>query len=76
MSKKECDINSFEVKQIIGEYAFVMKQMCQLKQEKGVMMALAKYYRNEKIKPMIDEKYGQGASEYFSEAIEAFYKKS
>ena len=53
-----------------------MKQMCQLKQEKGVMMALAKYYRNEKIKPMIDEKYGQGASEYFSEAIEAFYKKS
>ena len=76
MSKKECDINSFEVKQIIGEYAFAMKQMCQLKQEKGVMMALAKYYRNEKIKPMIDEKYGQGASQYFSEAIETFYKKS
>ncbi len=76
MNKKECDINSFEVKQIIGEYAFVMKQMCQLKQEKGVMMALAKYYRNKKIRPMIDEKYGQGASQYFSEAIEAFYKKS
>jgi len=76
MNKKECDINSFEVKQIIGEYAFVMKQMCQLKQEKGVMMALAKYYRNKKIRPMIDEKYGQGASQYFSEAIETFYKKS
>lgn len=76
INKKDCDINSFEIKEIIGEYAFVMKQMCQLKQEKGVMMGLAKYYRNDKIKPMIDEKYGKGASEYFSEAIEAFYKKS
>lgn len=76
INKKDCDINSFEIKEIIGEYAFVMKQMCQLKQEKDVMMGLAKYYRNDKIKPMIDEKYGKGASEYFSEAIEAFYKKS
>jgi len=61
IDKKNCNINSFEVKEIIGEYAFIMKQVCQIKQEKGVMMALAQYYRNQKIIPMIDEKYGSGA---------------
>ena len=74
ISKKNCNINSFEVKEIVGEYAFIMKQVCQIKQEKGVMMALAQYYRNQKIVPMIDEKYGSGASEYFAQAIESFYK--
>ncbi len=74
IAKKNCNINSFEVKEIIGEYAFIMKQVCQIKQEKGVMMALAQYYRNQKIAPMIDEKYGSGASEYFAQAIESFYK--
>ena len=74
IAKKNCNINSFEVKEIVGEYAFIMKQVCQIKQEKGVMMALAQYYRNQKIVPMIDEKYGSGASEYFAQAIELFYK--
>ena len=74
IAKKNCNINSFEVKEIVGEYAFIMKQVCQIKQEKGVMMALAQYYRNQKIVPMIDEKYGSGASEYFAQAIELYYK--
>lgn len=74
IAKKNCNINSFEVKEIVGEYAFITKQVCQIKQEKGVMMALAQYYRNQKIVPMIDEKYGSGASEYFAQAIESFYK--
>ncbi|MEF2869196.1 hypothetical protein [Agathobacter rectalis] len=37
------------------------------------MMAQAQYYRNEKIRPMIDEKYGEGASDFFARAIESFY---
>jgi len=74
IDKKNCNINSFEVKEIIGEYAFIMKQVCQIKQEKGVMMALAQYYRNQKIIPIIDKKYGIGSSEYFAQAIESFYK--
>ncbi len=74
IAKKNCNINSFEVKEIIGEYAFIMKQVCQIKQEKGVMMALAQYYRNQKIIPIIDKKYGIGSSEYFAQAIESFYK--
>ena len=39
------------------------------------MLAQAQYYRDEKIKPMTDEKYGDGASDFFAQAIEAFYRE-
>lgn len=73
IAKQNCDIDSFEVKELVGEYGFVMKQFSQIKEEKGFMMAQAQYYRNEKIRPMIDEKYGEGASDFFAWAIESFY---
>lgn len=74
IAKRNCDIDSFEVKELVGEYGFVMKQLAQIKEEKGFMMAQAQYYRNEQIKPMIDEKYGEGASDFFAQAIENYYK--
>ena len=74
IAKQNCDIDSFEVKELIGEYGFVMKQLAQIKEEKGFMMAQTQYYRNEQIKPMIDEKYGEGASDFFAQAIENYYK--
>lgn len=74
IAKQNCDIDSFEVKELVGEYGFVMKQLVQIKEEKGFMMAQAQYYRNEQIKPMIDEKYGEGASDFFAQAIENYYK--
>lgn len=74
IAKQNCDIDSFEVKELVGEYGFVMKQLAQIKEEKGFMMAQAQYYRNEQIKPMIDEKYGEGASNFFAQAIENYYK--
>ena len=74
IAKQNCDIDSFEVKELVGEYGFVMKQLDQIKEEKGFMMAQAQYYRNEQIKPMIDEKYGEGASDFFAQAIENYYK--
>ena len=73
IAKQNCDIDSFEVKELVGKYGFVMKQFSQIKEEKGFMMAQAQYYRNEKIRPMIDEKYGEGASDFFARAIESFY---
>ena len=73
IAKQNCDIDSFEVKELVGEYGFVMKQFSQIKEEKGFMMAQAQYYRNEKIRPMIDEKYGEEASDFFARAIESFY---
>ena len=74
IAKQNCDIDSFEVKELVGEYGFVMKQLAQIKEEKGFMMAQAQYYRNEQIKPMIDEKNGEGASDFFAQAIENYYK--
>lgn len=74
IAKQNCDIDSFEVKELVGEYGFVMKQLAQIKEEKGFMMAQVQYYRNEQIKPMIDEKYGEGASDFFAQAIENYYK--
>ena len=74
IAKQNCDIDSFEVKELVGEYGFVMKQLAQIKEEKGFMMEQAQYYRNEQIKPMIDEKYGEGASDFFAQAIENYYK--
>lgn len=74
IAKQNCDIDSFEVKELVGEYGFVMKQLAQIKEEKGFMIAQTQYYRNEQIKPMIDEKYGEGASDFFAQAIENYYK--
>ena len=74
IAKQNCDIDSFEVKELVGEYGFVMKQLAQIKEEKGFMMAQTQYYRNEQIKPMIDEKYGEWASDFFAQAIENYYK--
>ena len=74
IAKQNCDIDSFEVKELVGEFGFVLKQLAQIKEEKGFMMAQTQYYRNEQIKPMIDEKYGEGASDFFAQAIENYYK--
>ena len=74
IANRVCDVNSFEVKAVVEEFGFVMKQLTQIKSEEGLMLAQAQYYRNEKIKLMIDQKYGAGASDFFAQAIEAFYK--
>lgn len=74
IAKKELNVNTFEVKEIVGEYGFVMKQFLQIKNEKDFMLAQVQYYRDEKNKVIIDEKYGEGASNFFALAIEAFYK--
>ncbi len=73
IGKRGCDLNSFEVKEIIGEYGFVMKQVCQMKEEKGLMLAVAQSYRNKQCQQAIDQQYGEGAAEFFAQAIEAFY---
>lgn len=75
-SKWEYSTDSFEVKEIIGEYAFVMKQLCQIKDEKEMMLSLAQTYRNEQVRVNIDDKYGDGMAQFFIQAIETFYKTS
>ena len=73
ISKRDCPVDSFEVKELIGEYGFAMKQFSQIKNEEGLMLSIAHSYRGTLMKSNIDEKYGVGAAEFFARAIEAFY---
>ena len=72
--KREYPADSFEVREVVGEYGFIMKQLCQMKDEKEMMLSLARTYHNEQIQTNIDEKYGDGAAKFFMQAIETFYK--
>ena len=75
ISKRNCPIDSFEVKQIVGEFGFVMKQFSQITEEKEWMLSLAQSYRNEPIiQAKFDEKYGDGSAEFLAQAIENFYR--
>ena len=75
ISKRSCPVDSFEVKELIGEYGFAMKQFSQIKNEEGLMLSIAHSYRGALMKSKIDEKYGVGAAEFFARAIEAFYEQ-
>ncbi len=74
--KRDCPVDSFEVKEIVSEYGFVMKQFSQIKNERELMLANARFYRNEPSKSNLDQKYGEGAAEFFARAIEAFYSEN
>ena len=73
-AKKGCAVDSDEVKELVLQYAAKMKEFSRIEQEKGLMLATAQSYNNELIKKKTDEKYGEGASEFFARAIEGFYK--
>ena len=73
-SKKGCAVDSDEVKELVLQYATKIKEFSRIEQEEGLMLATAKSYNNELIKKKTDEKYGEGASEFFAQAIEGFYK--
>ena len=65
--KRSCPVDSLEVKEIIGEYGFTMKQFSQSKDERGMMLSIAHSYREKLIKTKTDEKYGEGAAEFFAQ---------
>lgn len=74
--KKDMDVTSFEVKQAIGEYGFVMKQLYQIKDERVLMLEMAASYReDDRLREALDKEYGDGTAEFFAAAVEAFYKE-
>ncbi len=76
-ARKEMPVTSFEVKEVIGEYGFVTKQMFQLKEEKWLMQDLAERYRTDpKMKEAFERQYGEGMAEFFAEAVLEFYRES
>ena len=69
------DVNDFAVRQLIGEYDFVAKQLYQMDDPKLMMLDIARGYREiEAMREGLDSVYGEGAAQYISEAIVAFYK--
>ena len=72
--KKGTDVNSFEIRQLIGEYDFVAGQLYQIKNSEALLLDIAKRYQeSEELAKGIDSIYGDGAAKYIGEAIEAFY---
>ncbi|MCI8327659.1 MAG: MerR family transcriptional regulator [Lachnospiraceae bacterium] len=75
--KQGYPVTSFEIKEIIGEYAFVQKQLLRIKYEKDFMLQLANLYQtNEQIKKTCDTQYGEGVADFFAKAVKTFYKKN
>ena len=76
LSKKQTqDINSFEIRELIGEYGFVLKQLLQMKDEKNMMLAQAETYLDVRVAAVTDERYGDGFSDFLNRAIIAFYER-
>ena len=72
--KKSCPPDAVEVKELIGEYGFVMKQLTQVKEEAGLMKYLAWYQNTDPTKSKTDTQYGEGTAEFIAKAIEVFYR--
>ena len=72
--KKGCDVNSFEVRELIGEYDFLSRQMYQMEDVSVLMKEIASAYQNNpEIQKAQDDVYGEGVSEFIGRAMEAFY---
>lgn len=73
-SLKNYNINTFEVKEIVGELEFITRQLYQLNDASSFMLETAKLYKqDENLQKVSDQTLGQGAAKFIGEAIEAFY---
>jgi len=73
---KGTEVTSLEVRQLIGEYDYVARQLYQVQDAKPLMMDMAKgYQEGEEVIRGVDSVMGDGASHFMGEAIEAFYTR-
>ena len=72
-AKRTLEVKSFEIRELIGEYGFVMKQLLQIKDEKALMLSQAKLYLTDPLKNVTDQKYGNGLAIFLNKAIADFY---
>lgn len=72
--KMGTDVNALEVRELVGEYDFVAKQLYQMEDVTALMLELARGYQtNEMIQKVQDSLYGDGTTAYIGQAIQAFY---
>lgn len=68
--------SGFPVKEIIGEYDFVSRQLYQIKDAEAIVKDLAALYQtNEQARTALDKQYGAGTADFFAAAVGEFYKK-
>lgn len=73
--KQGTEVTRFEVKEIVGEYDFVLKQLFRMKDVREVVLLEAQAFRSDpESRARMDRAYGDGAAEYFAAAFEAFYQ--
>lgn len=69
------EVDTFEVKEIVGEMDFVSKQLYQMKDVSQFLLDMARQYQNnETMQKNLDKIYGEGSTMYIGRAIEAFYR--
>lgn len=73
--RRDMDVDCFEVRELIGEYGFTLKQLLQLKQEREMMLSQARLYKDEQVQASTDAKYGEGFADFLSKAIISFYEE-
>ena len=74
--KKEEDVTSWEVRELIGEYDFLSRQMYQMDNADSFMLMLADSYQNNaEIQKGQDAVYGKGVTAFIGKAIAAFYSE-
>lgn len=72
---RKTDVHDLSVKQLVGEYEFVARQLYQMEDPRPLLLDLAKgYLENEDLQKGVDTVYGEGAAEYIGKAILAFYE--
>ena len=75
VSRMGADVDSFEVKEVVGEIDFVSKQLYQMKDVSAFMLDMADMYlKNETLQKSTDQKYGEGASVFSGRGLRTFYK--
>ncbi|MSA04048.1 MerR family transcriptional regulator [Lactonifactor sp. BIOML-A3] len=68
------DVNTFEVKEIVGEMDFVCRQLYQMDDVTALMLDMAeKYITNKKMQENLDAVYGDGSTLFIGQALKAFY---
>ena len=72
--KMGADVNSLEIKEIVGEYDYVAKLLYQMEDVTKLMLELAEAYEtNEMMQRILDSIYGEGTTRFIGQAVRAFY---
>ena len=74
-AKAGSDVNTLEVKEIVGEMDFVSKQLYQMEDVTAFMLDMAeKYVNNREMQKQLDAVYGEGSTLFIGQALQNFYK--